>query len=158
MDGLTGVYNRKAIEALVDRELEAAGEGDCAALLIIDVDDFKKTNDQSGHLFGDNVLKSCADLLTDSFKEEGIVGRIGGDEFVVFLGDGRDIERIKYKVNEIIHSFYVSTDSGENQKISISVGIAQAETKADYSFLRLYQLADTALYRAKQTGKARISN
>ncbi len=155
MDGLTGIYNRKAIEEDIEGSLLSAGKNSPAALLVIDIDDFKKINDQKGHLFGDHVLQECANSLKDSFGSEGLIGRIGGDEFVVFLYDGSDMGKIEARVNDLIRNFNVLTDEGERQ-VFISVGIAHAGEGAD-SFRKLYKRADDALYRAKQTGKAKLS-
>lgn len=157
MDGLTGIYNRRAIEEIIEQRLRDDGTDTHAALLVIDLDDFKQINDQQGHLVGDHVLRACANKLKNIFAEEGVVGRIGGDEFIVFLWDGSNIEQIEDKINGLIRDFYIENDIGKRQKISISVGIAQAGPEAN-TFLILYQLADKALYRAKQTGKAKLSN
>ena len=156
MDGLTGIYNRKAIEENIEDSLHSSGKNSPAALLVIDIDDFKKINDQKGHLFGDYVLQECANSLKESFGTEGLIGRIGGDEFVVFLFDGTDIGKIEERVNDLIRNFNVLTDEGERQMVFISVGIAHAGEEAD-SFRKLYKKADDALYRAKQTGKAKLS-
>ena len=153
MDGLTGIYNRKAIEEYIEDSLLSTGKNSPAALLVIDIDDFKKINDEKGHLFGDYVLQECANSLKESFGSEGLIGRIGGDEFVVFLYDGTDLSKIEARVNDLIHNFNVRTDDGERQKVFISVGIAHAGEETD-SFRKLYKEADDALYRAKQTGKA----
>ncbi|MDO4274927.1 MAG: diguanylate cyclase [Eubacteriales bacterium] len=155
MDGLTGIYNRKAIEENIEGSL-SAGKNSPAALLVIDIDDFKKINDQKGHLFGDYVLQECANSLKESFGSEGLIGRIGGDEFVVFLYDGTDMGKIEERVNNLIRNFNVLTEEGERQMVFISVGIAHAGEEAD-SFRKLYKKADDALYRAKQTGKAKLS-
>lgn len=155
MDGLTGIYNRKAIEENIEASLLAAGKNSPAALLVIDIDDFKKINDQKGHLFGDHVLQECANSLKESFGSEGMVGRIGGDEFVVFLYDSTDVSKIEERVNNLIRNFNVLTDEGERQTVFISVGIAHAGEED--SFHKLYKKADDALYRAKQTGKAKLS-
>ena len=85
-----------------------------------------------------------------------MIGRIGGDEFVVFLYDGTDMGKIEEQVNDLIRNFNVLTDEGERQMVFISVGIAHAGEEAD-SFRKLYKKADDALYRAKQTGKAKLS-
>lgn len=156
MDGLTGIYNRKAIEEDIEGSLLSGGKNSPAALLVIDIDDFKKINDQKGHLFGDQVLQECAKNLKESFGSEGLIGRIGGDEFVVFLYDGTDMGKIEEQVNDLIRNFNVLTDEGERQMVFISVGIAHAGEEAD-SFRKLYKKADDALYRAKQTGKAKLS-
>lgn len=156
LDGLTGIYNRKAVEETIEKALHTAGDATSAAMLVIDVDNFKQINDCMGHLFGDIVLKECADRLNSMFGKEGVVGRIGGDEFIVFLYECPDLAQIEKKISRFIHDFYILTDAGEKQKVSVSAGIAQADAKAN-TFLMLYQQADNALYRAKQTGKERIS-
>lgn len=156
MDGLTGIYNRKAIEENIEGSIYSAGKNSSAALLVIDIDDFKKVNDQKGHLFGDYVLQECANRLKENFGSDGLIGRIGGDEFVVFLYDGTDMEKIEERINNLICNFNVLTDEGERQKVFISVGIAHVGEEAD-SFRKLYKKADDALYRAKQSGKAKLS-
>lgn len=156
LDGLTEIYNRKASEETIEQALHTGEDVTTATLLVIDVDNFKQINDCRGHLFGDSVLKECANRLNGLFGEEGVVGRIGGDEFIVFLYHCPDLAQIEKKISELIHNFYVRTEAGENQKISVSVGIAQAGTKAN-TFSTLYELADKALYRAKQTGKESVS-
>lgn len=157
MDGLTGVYNRKAIEEAITQSISEAGENASATLLVIDLDDFKKINDEGGHLWGDVVLRECASRLQDAFGSAGIVGRIGGDEFIVYLPGDWDVDRVEEKVNALIRDFYVLTDEGERKKISISIGMAHAGPEKS-SFLSLYQAADAALYRAKQTGKSKLSD
>lgn len=157
VDGLTGIYNRKTIEEQIEAGLRTSGVGLESALLIIDLDDFKQINDWGGHHFGDTVLRACAQRLNDLFGTDGVVGRVGGDEFVVFLRDGRDAGWIAERVDGLIQNFYVPTASGELRKISVSVGVAHAGQGAE-TFLDLYQLADAALYRAKQSGKARLSD
>lgn len=156
LDGLTGVYNRKGIEEEVNQILKTADVDTKAVLLVIDLDDFKKINDQEGHLFGDSVLRECANRLDSIFKDEGLIGRIGGDEFVVFIQDGRNPEEIKEKINRLNEHFFLFTDAGKKQEISISVGMAETG-KDTGSFLMLYELADAALYRAKEAGKSRLS-
>lgn len=156
LDGLTGIYNRKATEETIERALQNAEDITSASLLVIDVDNFKQINDCRGHLFGDSVLKECANRLNRLFGDVGVVGRIGGDEFIVFLCDSLDTTQIEKKIGKFIHDFYILTNGGEKQKVSVSVGIAMGE-KDSNTFLTLYQLADNALYRAKQTGKGRLS-
>lgn len=157
VDGLTGVYNRKAVEDAITQSISEAGENASATLLVIDLDDFKNINDEGGHLWGDAVLRECASRLQDAFGAAGIVGRIGGDEFVVYLPGDWDVDQVEEKTNALIRDFYVLTDAGERKKVSISVGMARASLGKN-SFLSLYQLADAALYRAKQTGKSKLSD
>lgn len=149
MDGLTGCLNRAAFEKMVSQRLPSAPE---AVLLLIDVDDFKRINDEFGHPFGDQVLRACADRLTELFGSEGAVGRIGGDEFAVFLEGKMDMAQAAEKIDDMNRDFYVETKAGARQKVFTSVGFARAEAETN-TFLSLYNQADGALYRAKQSGK-----
>lgn len=156
LDGLTGIYNRKAIEEIIEGSLKQS-KRHTAVLLALDIDNFKQINDQQGHQFGDYVLRECASRLTSVFSDEGKTGRVGGDEFVVFLNECNDIEVVKKKISRLLEEFIVDTETGEKYKVSLSVGIAQ-ETKDINTFALLYQHADAALYRAKQKGKGRFSD
>ena len=81
VDGLTGLYNRLAGERLINDRLHKNAGGN---FMVVDVDGFKKINDQYGHLFGDDVLRGLAALMKEIFGGENLVGRFGGDEFVIF--------------------------------------------------------------------------
>lgn len=156
LDGLTGIYNRKAIEEIIEHSLKQSRKH-TAVLLVLDVDNFKQINDQLGHQFGDFVLRECAARFTSIFGDKSIAGRVGGDEFVVFMNECKDINEVKKRISSLLDDFYVQTETGEKQKISLSVGIAQEELNIN-TFTLLYRHADEALYRAKQEGKARYSD
>lgn len=87
-DGVTGLYNKATIQTMIQRILqERRGSGGQCALLVIDLDNFKQVNDRYGHLQGDKLLQEIGHILHASFQQKGLVGRIGGDEFVLFLGE-----------------------------------------------------------------------
>ena len=152
-DLLTGLYNRHTAERLI-RELLQAGEKDALhAFLMIDLDDFKAVNDTLGHIFGDAVLSEIAKKIRGIFRKSDIVGRIGGDEFVVFLRDIPQIEHAVAKAEELCREFRAAY-AGENgtYKISGSIGIAYFPSDG-VTFDELYGKADLALYAAKHKGK-----
>ncbi|MEG0629384.1 MAG: diguanylate cyclase [Christensenellaceae bacterium] len=153
-DVLTGLYNKGATQALIEDFLNNDQNKDALhAFMIIDIDNFKSINDNMGHIFGDMVLSELAQKLNALFRNQDIIGRIGGDEFSVFLKNMKDEELAVIKAQEICQSLENSYRV-ENRKyrISASVGIAIYK-KHGTTFEELYKNADTALYNAKETGK-----
>lgn len=148
-DALTGLYNKNAIRSLVERTLRGSPNVP-HALFMLDIDNFKGVNDQLGHLFGDAVLMAVSSKLRRLFRRDGVVGRIGGDEFVALLQSGS--ATVEARAEEICEAFR-HTYSGEKKdyKISCSVGVAFSEPED--SFETLFHKADLALYCAKAMGK-----
>ncbi len=151
-DLLTKCYNKLTSESMISDILNQANGGS-HAIFIIDIDDFKSVNDNLGHHFGDMVLSEVAGNLRACFRNADVVGRIGGDEFIVFLKDVDDIKIIEEKAQKIANAFK-NTYSGENNsyKISGSIGIARFPIDGQ-SYEDLYKAADKALYRSKLQGK-----
>lgn len=153
-DQLTELYNKATTEFLVKKILADCGsEGIKHALIIIDVDNFKSINDNLGHLYGDMVLSMLSDKLRKIFSEDDVVGRVGGDEFLVFLNGFRDYNVVIQKAKEICERCKDTYTVGEiSVTISTSVGIA---ISPDYGtdFDTLYKNADIALYNVKAMGK-----
>ena len=152
-DALTGLYNKETTRILIERSLERSKEDQHHALFIVDIDDFKGINDHLGHLFGDAVLSETAQEIQAIFRGSDIIGRIGGDEFLVFLQDVGDEQMVKQKA-QVLESVFRSTYSGASRdyKISGSVGIAQYPKDGSH-YTELFQKADQALYYAKSRGK-----
>ncbi|HPU63648.1 MAG TPA: GGDEF domain-containing protein, partial [Mobilitalea sp.] len=123
------------------------------ALLFIDFDDFKKVNDTYGHLLGDRVLTYVIGKIKSAFTEGEIIGRIGGDEFVIFIGYVESDEEIVRKVNTIINVLNTTyTDEEFTISISGSIGIAMYPDDGLH-YEQLIQCADKALYYVKNKGK-----
>ncbi|WP_324825015.1 sensor domain-containing diguanylate cyclase [Sinanaerobacter sp. ZZT-01] len=157
-DSLTGLYNRAEAERLIGEILTSTKKKNMIhAFLIIDLDDFKGTNDQYGHIAGDTALSEIAIKMKKVFRKTDILGRLGGDEFVAFLKDIGDFKRIESKVKSLCN---LQIDLGENQggvlEIFSTVGVAMAFEQGT-SFMDLYDKADKALYFAKNQGKARYA-
>lgn len=153
-DGLTGLNNKITTERLIENLLAKSNTSQKHALLIIDLDDFKLVNDTHGHLIGDDVLRMIAQLLQTRFRTTDIIGRIGGDEFVVFMQDVSESLVLK-KANEIASSLTDFADFPFDMKVSCSIGLAFYPREGTH-FLDLFEQADKALYVVKESGKNQI--
>ncbi len=152
IDTATGLLNKVTFIEEATRLLEYDTE-DQKALLVIDVDDFKKINDQYGHLLGDKVLKTIATQLSETFRTTDLIGRFGGDEFVVLMTGLSKQGVARRKADEVIRSVMFACSKLDHINVSISVGIAASEP--DDNFNTVFARADQALYDAKTSGKAK---
>ena len=147
IDPLTSVFNKETTQKLIDQKLK---NHEHFCFLILDVDDFKSVNDNYGHAVGDKVLKNLSDLFKNHFRQTDIVGRIGGDEFIILIEDEHiaesRIQSLLKKVNAL------KIEELQDFKLSISVGMAFAPSNGT-TFMELYRHADHALYQTKRTGK-----
>jgi diguanylate cyclase (GGDEF)-like protein len=155
-DALTGLANRRALDAAVDEALAAAADaGLSVALLYIDLDGFKHINDTFGHAIGDEVLVHVAARLRACIRGEDVAGRLGGDEFVLLLSGlpadaARDVtERVAARTLEVLRT-PIDID-GATQRVGASIGLAIAEPGA-VDAEALITAADAAMYRAKRAG------
>ncbi|WP_305766973.1 sensor domain-containing diguanylate cyclase [Candidatus Epulonipiscium viviparus] len=151
IDSLSGLYNKMTTENLINQHLKNTASG---ALFMIDADNFKAINDNLGHDVGDDVIKDIAQTLKDIFDPtQDIIGRVGGDEFMVFLRTTKtksDIIKIATKASQLLKKTY----SGESISVTISasIGIAVVDNTM-CNFKDLYIVADAALYNSKREGK-----
>jgi diguanylate cyclase (GGDEF)-like protein len=163
-DGKTGLLNAAAWHDRAERALaRAQRQGVAAGVLILDLDHFKLVNDTHGHLAGDEVLAAVARTLRDELREADVVGRFGGEEFVVLLRDlplttaGRDTmagiaERIRARVAEL--SVEVATPDGPMTVRSLTISVGAVFHLGRTSTLQqVLGVADTALYAAKRSGR-----
>ncbi len=151
-DGLTGLYNKNTTEEIIKKYFEKDAEIQSGALMIIDIDNFKSINDTFGHLYGDAVLTQLGNILKSIFQKSDIIGRVGGDEFFVFVKNYKEERILKAKAEEVCTQFRKRYEQdGIFIDVSASVGIAemsQVETFED-----MYKFADIALYNVKAKGK-----
>lgn len=158
-DWLTTCLNRGAFTTQVLRDLDrhnAGLNGIGGSLLIIDADDFKGVNDRFGHQEGDAALRMIADAIRTSVRATDLVGRLGGEEFGVYLA-GADLgttdqvaERIRLAISRLRFS-----PAGQLYPLSASIGGAAFTQHADFN--TLYRLADQRLYEAKHAGRDRVA-
>jgi diguanylate cyclase (GGDEF)-like protein len=128
-------------------------EGHTGTLLVMDIDNFKRINDSYGHIAGDNTLRIFAKILKRHSRETDIVGRIGGDEFVVFFVDVVDREIITQRARELLDNLERQlTEIGYGQNCSASIGIAVYPFDGK-EYNTLYNNADKSLYYVKRNGK-----
>ena len=162
LDGLTGVHNRRYFISNFNTLIEQCARYDHKlALLMIDVDDFKTINDSHGHLEGDRILKAIANVLKQCARGADIIARFGGEEFIVALQD-TDCEGAHQVAGRILEQIrLLSCGQGENTcGITASIGMSCYTHAADMPIKtpeQWIQEADDALYRAKRTGKNRVS-
>ncbi len=155
-DGMTGVYNRRAAEAAVSKRLSETKGRPCA-MLIADLDDLKQINDSLGHPQGDRAIELVAQTLKVQFRQTDVVGRIGGDEFLVFLDGVSDDKQIHKTVAMLMRRIKKSKVGEKNDHpVYISIGAALGMAGED-TFETLYEKADKALYFAKRSGKRRFT-
>ena len=147
-DPLTGLLNRASAREQIDNRMLVHPDGHFA-LAEIDIDDFKRVNDELGHIFGDRVLKELAGRMKHSVRNSDICCRAGGEEFFIFLEYNTDIERTMERI------FNSLCFEHEGRKVTVSVGVALG-SEVGRKFDDLYNAADMALYAAKHAGKNRF--
>lgn len=152
-DSLTGLYNNASIKEIIEDYFQRSGKEKTNALIILDLDDFKNVNDTYGHRFGDRVIKAAADTLNNTFGENDLTARIGGDEFLVFCKDFLDMSSVNEKVKKMFDNF-AENPVGEEEKyiIKASVGISVSPQDGN-TFKRLFDKADRNMYKVKRSGK-----
>ncbi len=151
-DMLTSCYNKVTAENMISDYLHQDAKS-YSALFIIDVDNFKAINDNLGHHFGDVVLREISSALHASFRSDDIIGRIGGDEFLVLAKNLREEELIEERAQKILEALQEEYQGDTKKyKISGSIGIARFPFDG-ISFEELYKSADKALYQSKLKGK-----
>lgn len=159
-DGLTGIANRRTFDEHVDRVwAQAAREGRPLTLLMIDIDHFKAYNDRFGHQAGDECLRRVAWSLSEHARRPlDIAARYGGEEFAMILYDARrqhaeDMARqIQAGIEALAIAHTVASGAASN-RLTVSIGIACVQPTADRSHYGFIQLADEALYAAKERGR-----
>lgn len=160
IDALTGLYNRHTFYSVANHLISLMGrEKECVSALFIDIDHFKKVNDKHGHLAGDVVLKDVARHLRESIRTSDTLGRIGGEEFVILLPRTKleHAAMVGEKIRKAIESRSVQIGPDKHIKVTISVGIATAVSGSSMCVDELIKLADAELYKAKSTGRNRVS-
>lgn len=156
-DPLTGLYNRRFLENQIEKIYSEEDVFSNNSVLIIDLDNFRKINEQYGHLSGDQILIKVGTRILKKIRKTDIACRYGGDEFIVFLYD-TPIETatdIAQKISDDISQNRIALETGKSIFITVSIGIS--ECRDDDSFEGLFLRADAALFQAKKIGPNEIS-
>jgi diguanylate cyclase (GGDEF)-like protein len=155
-DDLTGVYNRRALMvAMEESKQRADATGEPLSICMIDLDLFKRYNDQFDHLTGDHVLRTFAQFVQDGLRATDVFGRYGGEEFVQILrnatltGAMADAERLRERIGAL--DIPIARSIG---RLTVSIGVAQYE--AGETIIQTFARADEAMYKAKQRGRNRV--
>jgi len=157
IDGLTQVFNRRYFEDTIERELSRSRRYTRPlSLVMIDIDHFKRINDDFGHLAGDAVLKEVASVVKSRTRREDVFARYGGEEFALLLPeiDTRGAIALAEKVRKIIEKHEFVFD-GERISVTISAGVATVQKKGELP-VEVIGRADEKLYAAKQGGRNRV--
>ncbi|MFQ5609227.1 MAG: HDOD domain-containing protein [Woeseiaceae bacterium] len=161
-DGLTGVHNRRGFEARLDQEFKTSTKHHWPlSMVFIDVDRFKQINDNHGHQTGDAMLQEVATLLVDNVREQDLVARFGGDEFVLLLpgSDAKETQAVAKRLVETARTRSVRDEGGSTDvSITLSVGIAtQCDSSVFQSPKEFVAAADEALYHSKRNGRDQLT-
>jgi two-component system, cell cycle response regulator len=158
-DPLTGVFNRRHLqERLTAETAYATRHGTPLSMLLLDIDHFKRINDDYGHAAGDQALCMLAKLLTKLARREDVLARYGGEEFALIA---RGIDRegalaLAERARAVIAEQRLATDAGTIQ-FTVSIGVAQCEDGDGNAAQRMFEAADRALYAAKDAGRNKVS-
>ena len=153
VDSLTRILNKRAI---TDYAQKAVKPGRRVALAVLDIDYFKNVNDTYGHLFGDQVIAATADVIKKAIGENGMAGRMGGDEFMIILENYEGESELRSYLRSIKNKVaMLFLDRVGNNRLSCSIGVAQCGIDSE-DFNELFKIADKALYIAKQKGRNRF--
>jgi diguanylate cyclase (GGDEF)-like protein len=156
-DDLTGLYNRRGLYEIGRLEIERTRRYNIPlAAIVMDIDYFKRVNDKHSHAVGDQVLRSFAKCVQESTRELDIVGRIGGEEFVILLpgSDLRSAHRTAARLQNLVANNTTPSSAGDIN-ITVSQGVSILDTNMQ-DLNDLVQAADRALYRAKEAGRNRV--
>jgi two-component system, cell cycle response regulator len=157
-DGLTGLYNHRHVHELLQEEHERCKRnGDPLAVAMLDLDRFKQLNDTHGHQTGDVVLADTARILRENAREVDMIGRYGGEEFIVILPEATEAAAVRFaeRVREAVERHVFRSGDKEIQ-MTVSGGVASASAPDLLQPDELIRRADMALYEAKNGGRNRV--
>ena len=158
VDGLTGAYNRRYFDSHVDTEIEFAGRHDQPlSVILLDIDEFKRINDQRGHDVGDRVLRVIAASIRRIIRPGDVFARYGGDEFVILARslDARNAEILAERIRKSVERACLHSPAGV-LRATLSIGVASKPPSSSCTRAELIGIADRAMYRAKAAGRNRV--
>jgi len=158
-DPLTGIYNRRYFFELAEKEVERAKRyKNPLSVVILDADNFKRMNDNFGHLIGDQILVNLAKLCLNNIRSLDILARYGGEEFVILMPEAtkKDAQKIAERLRKLVAETSMVTGALDVM-ITISLGVASWNCNQELNFDSLLVRADQALYQSKEYGRNRVS-
>lgn len=158
-DSMTNLYNRGACLLALENTMRQMKRAQADMIVLyLDIDHFKNVNDTYGHDVGDIVIKRFANYLKTSLRESDIIGRIGGEEFLVGL-PGSDLENGQFvaeKLRKGIEKESIVLGNGATIRITVSIGLSAHRHKEDVNTMEILKKADIALYNAKRNGRNKV--
>ena len=157
IDSLTGLVTRRVFNEAASSALSGAASAKGTGLILIDIDHFKKVNDDYGHLAGDEVLVQLSELLLEGTRGGDTVSRMGGDEIAVLI-TGCSVDTVRHRADQIlsdVRAHVFGTDAGVVVPVTVSMGVAHLPTHGS-NLRSLYGAADTSLYLAKGCGRDQV--
>ena len=158
-DSKTGLINAGTWEREAEAEVaRAVRTSSPLAVALLDLDRFKRINDNHGHLIGDEVLRQIARAISDVLREYDVPGRFGGEEFVILLPQTRAMDAFKIadRVRAHIAQLPIAASNGERVPVTVSIGVAALDAGSSRQLTELLAVADAALYRAKASGRNQV--
>lgn len=161
-DQLSGLLNKASYREQVEKRIQNCPETKAGVFVMLDMDNFKQINDKAGHISGDQVIQRMGTLLSQEFRNDDLTGRIGGDEFAIYM----EIDKLQQeemfaviegKMQRLLEHFLKDfAEENEQYQTSLSIGVSVIES-AEIAYEEIYRQADEALYRSKQNGKAQFN-
>jgi diguanylate cyclase (GGDEF)-like protein len=163
VDQLAGVLNKITFQNKVERRAGAYENDRCLVYIMMDADNFKQINDRLGHAYGDQVIIRIAQVLKQIFEGNALIGRVGGDEFSIFMEtpNSTRADAMQHAANYMdrVYAAYAQEFAKERAAcgLSLSAGVCVMRDEAGMDFDKLYRRADAALYYSKRGGKNRYT-
>lgn len=156
VDPVTGILNKFSFENSVREALKAREINTLSALVVLDIDNLKRMNDELGTMVGDMFLEDVAEYLTHIFRGSDIIGRVGGDEFMVYIRSMNNEEWLSQKCFRLQQEVKALSNEHGNINMTISIGAAIVKEQK-VSFDQMYGVADNSLYKAKTRGRGKFT-
>lgn len=154
VDPVTGILNKFSFENTVREALKARERTTSCALMLLDIDNLKRMNDELGTMVGDMFLEDIAEYLTHTFRGSDIIGRVGADEFMIYVRDMKDEDWLTNRCSRIQHEVKALSNEHGNVNMTVSIGVV-ISGEDPIGFDTLYRLVDGALYKAKTHGRGK---